>query len=178
MLPTRDDKFLLISLGAAAMAVFFAWQIGYDTGFRSAPTGGVAQTPAETDSVVGKITDITDTTIALQMFIPRQGDENIIFNSETLFEKIVPKNPEAYQNEIDAFDAKMQAARTRGTQSSPEDFPIPITFVKISSKDLHPGDIIQATIENVQTKNQLVARRVVVQPALPADKNATTSPFQ
>ncbi|MBI4089044.1 hypothetical protein HY415_03020 [Candidatus Kaiserbacteria bacterium] len=182
MLPIRDDKFLLIALGAAAMAVVFAWQIGFNTGLKLEQTRSTTQTqtPLETGSVVGEITDITGGVITLQAFIPTQDNRKVATNSETIFERIVPKDQEAYQNEINAFDAKIkEVQRASSTPLSPEEFPLPVTFEKTSLGDLRPGDIIQVDIaENVLATDQVVAKRIVVQPSLPVVEGAATTSSQ
>ena len=173
MKTTDYSRHLLVAIGLALVLASAAWQTGYGIGFKFASMKSVAQisVPPEINFVAGEITDITDQTISLRAFTPGPSNRKIITNAKTVFERIVLKDQKAYQKELAAFQAKKQVTKASNTALLSENLPLPMTRAQILLDDLQKGDIIQANAaENILTKEQFIATKIVLQPRPPVDE--------
>ncbi len=164
---TQPRTYVIAAFTALLSMIPIAWHIGYSTGLE----GSLSVTQVQASkSLMGKITDITGTTITLQSFIPGQTTRKVTVttDSATVFEQVVQKDQKVYQDEVRAFDAKVQAAQVDGTQPDFKDIPLPFTFTPMTLADLSLGESIVVTAaENILSKTKFRATRVTLGPLIP-----------
>ncbi len=169
MQKTQPRTYVIAAFIALLSMIPVAWHIGYSTGLE----GSLSTTQAQTStSLMGKITDITGTTITLQASIPGQTTRKVTVttDSTTVFERVIQKDQKTYQDEVRAFDAKVQAAQANGTPFTNDDFkdiPLPFTFIPMTLADLSLGESIVVTAaENILSKTKFKATRVTLGPVV------------
>ncbi len=168
MQKTQPRTYVIAAFTALLSMITVAWQIGYSTGLGTSASATQAQAFQDTRSIVGKITDITGTMITLQPLVAGQTARKVSTDSATVFERVVPKDQKVYQNEIDAFKAKIQAIQANGTQPDFKDIPLPFTFTSMTLADLSPGTTVVVTAaENILSKTKFTATRVTLGPVTP-----------
>ncbi len=166
MQKTHPRTYVIAAFTALLSMIVVAWQIGYSTGLGTSASATQAQTFQDTKSIVGKITDITGTTITLQPLVAGQTARKVSTDSNTVFKRVVPKDQKAYQNEISAFNEKIKTAQASGTLPSPADFkdvPVSFTFTPMALADLSPGTTVTITAtKNILQGQQVVAAQIVI----------------
>lgn len=172
MFPIRDDKFLLIALavvsGIAAVLVLIqvAWKTGYASGLHAASTGD-SERIREEKFIAGKITNISGTTITIETLTPEKSVREITIatDTHTIFNRVVPKDPKVFQNEVDAITKLRKAASTSLSSQilDVKDIPLPFDYAPIKITDLYVGQTIGVEVkEEVTSTNQFTAVKVTL----------------
>ncbi len=159
-----DVLIVAMTLTAVVVGMCAVRQVGYEAGL-AAVIIETPQTQSATDikSLTGKIADITGSTITIA--VSGQNNRVVTTNSKTVFERMVPKDPKVFQSEIIAFNAKIKTTQATGT-SPLKDYPVPFTLQQMSLVDFHLGETVRVTAtENISSANQLVAARILLNPA-------------
>ncbi len=169
MQKTQPRTYVIAAFTALLSMIPIAWHIGYSTGLE----GSLSVTQVQASkSLMGKIIDITGTTITLQSFIPGQTTRKVTVttDSATVFEQVVQKDQKVYRDEVRAFDAKVQTAQANDTPLSNENFkdiPLPFSFTPMTLADLSLGESIVVTAaENILSKTKFRATRVTLGPVV------------
>ena len=159
---TSLKKYFFAGAAASLAVIVVVWQVGYDTGAKSISAQITqSQSPAEVKSVVGKIVNISGATLTVITTASTGSVRDVTTDSNTVFERVIRKNPKTLQSDMLAFNKRIKTATTSDT---PLQFPLPFTFKKISLTDLRVGDIVVVTAaEDILTKSQFTATRVSVQ---------------
>ncbi len=178
---THPRTYVIAAFTALLSMIPIAWQIGYSTGLgNSTPTGmqtAQSETLEETKTILAlaKVSSITGTTLFVSI-IPlwltsttqSTTQQEVLTNDATVFERSIPKDSGIFLSEMNAFIAKME--QNSATSSTPSEPPIPFMFESIALADVHVGDtIFVIATENILLGRQIVAARITIESALPAN---------
>ncbi len=180
---TKDVLIGVMTTAMIVVIVLVAYQNRYGNGVET-KTMSPQTTPLQTvklvepKSIMGKIVSITGATIVVQttevgstQTISRQ----VLTNTATVFERVIPKDEKIYQSEMNVFNAKTKTTQVSSTSSSGE-IPVPFTLQEISLADLRPGDAVAVTsAEDILTANQFMATGITIIPVSFDGATATTS---
>ncbi len=165
---TSLRKYFFAGASAALALIFFIWHVGYTAGLtRSLQTQGT-QTSAQANSrsVIGKIIDITGTTLTLDTPGLEPTKREVRTDSETAFGRLVPKDQDIYQKEVETFRQQVQVTTESGGPFLGKNIPAPFLFEKISLTDLQVGSIVQVTAAtDVLSRDRFTAVRVMLWPS-------------
>lgn len=170
MLPPRDDKFLLITLGAAAMAVVFAWQAGIQTGYRTGFTaakhlvensrfGELFRTPDDIRTLAGTVTSVGRNSFTLRTTptdpFAEPVERTVFVTASTTLNSLSFPDP-----------TSTRTAPTTRNASIPKDTEPPVYFnlTPLTLADIKTGDsVIVFTSENARSALTVTADMVQVQ---------------
>ena len=166
-----DLLIVVMTLTAFLVGMCAVRQAGYQAGFATAKDlvensnlGELIRTPDDIRTISGTVTAVNDTRITLSVVSRNPFDlaaRTILVASSTEITKLVQKDPEAFQSEMDAF-IKATRSGTKNAQTVP-----PPELFTLSAADLasiNVGDVLIVTaLENIKSVKEFTAHLIQVQ---------------
>lgn len=149
------------------------FQAGWDAAKKRLSESGFGfPSPVEMTSVSGIVQDISASGMAVKIRLPEPLSDPsldarmVTFDAHTKFYQIKQKDPVQYQEEVKAFNAKIQALMGKAGSQTPslDTPPPPFTKIQISAQDIKKDMSVTVTAgNNIKDAKTFVATEVTVQ---------------